>query len=553
MLWPLRIAFARLRPVGFGLALKTLVVGLLFGSFLLGDYLLFRKLFAAAASIESLTPFFALGLVENLLGMVFLTAIMVLFSSSLTVAIGAFFSDLDLDFYHSAPRGKVTIILARWVKTMVESSYLIVSFLVPVFLALAVQYRMPWTFVAGSAARLLMMIVASVTLAAALIVFLVRLFPVRRVHQVALMLAIVTLTAAVVGFRMSRPERLFRTIDTDDVVAVLKAIELPAAERYPSSWLARWMVGTIQKRPVGGETTKLALLAGATFAGFVLIARSHYFPAFVRARESMAPVAFGSAGMTTILDRWLRGASPPARAMIGKEVRIVSRDAAQWSQLFMMLALLFLYLYNIKMLPLEGDVRAILVAFLNVGMAGFVIAAISLRFAYPSISSEGRAFWLMQSAPISYRRFLWVKVGVYLAPLLGLSLFLTAFANLLLDAPAMVWGFTLAGSALISSTLVALAVGMGGWSPNFAAENPLQVGLSLGGFAYMALSMLYVGVMMILVARPTHRFLFRMIFGLDEGTIVQRFGPLTAAVGLSLALIALPVMIAERRLQRRSV
>ena len=95
--------------------------------------------------------------------------------------------------------------------------------------------------------------------------------------------------------------------------------------------------------------------------------------------------------------------------MIGKEVRTLTRDVAQWSQLFLMVALLFLYLYNIRMLPLGGDARATIVAYANLGMAGFVVAAICLRFAYPSVSSEGKAFWMVQSAPVSYRRLLLVE------------------------------------------------------------------------------------------------------------------------------------------------
>ena len=86
-----------------------------------------------------------------------------------------------------------------------------------------------------------------------------------------------------------------------------------------------------------------------------------------------------------------------------------------------------------------------------------------------------------------------MKVFVYAAPLTLLSLLLTAFANVLLDANAVVWAFTLIGASLLPVTLVSLGVGLGALSPNFNAENPLQVGLSLGGFAYMAVSMGYVG------------------------------------------------------------
>src|SRR2546430_11824960 len=45
------------------------------------------------------------------------------------------------------------------------------------------------------------------------------------------------------------------------------------------------------------------------------------------------------------------------RALIAKEVRTLARDVAQWSQLFLMAALMFIYLYNIRMLPLGGDSR----------------------------------------------------------------------------------------------------------------------------------------------------------------------------------------------------
>src|SRR6185436_18029316 len=119
-----------------------------------------------------------------------------------------------------------------------------------------------------------------------------------------------------------------------------------------------------------------------------------------------------------------------------------------------------------------------------------------------SVSSEGKAFWIVQTAPVSYRHFIIVKVLVYSAPLTLLALFLTAFANLILGANAVVWSFTLIGASMLAVTLVSLGVGLGALTPNFNAENPLQVGLSLGGFAYMAISMAYVSAMMVLMARP---------------------------------------------------
>jgi len=289
------------------------------------------------------------------------------------------------------------------------------------------------------------------------------------------------------------------------------------------------------------------------FIAFVFGARATYFVAFVRARESMAPVALGSAWATRMLDTLFARASLPMRAMIAKEVRVLARDVAQWSQLFLMAALMFIYLYNIRMLPLGGDARATIVAYANLGMAGFVVAAICLRFAFPSVSSEGKAFWMLRTAPISYREFLRVKVLVYAAPLTLLALILTAFANVMLDANAVVWTFTMFGASLLAVTLVSLGVGMGALSPQFDAENPLQVGLSLGGFAYMALSLGYVGGMMLLMAQPIMRYFFWKIFGAgDDRDWIATALPLVIGLTISVALAVIPLVVAERRLSKEN-
>ncbi len=547
-MWPLRITLARLRPVNAATITRTSIVAALFCAFLYGDFALFRRLFAAMAKVEEASPFFALGLLRNLLALVFLSAFVMLFSSAMTAAIGAFFSDLDLDTFHAAPISKTRLVTARWGKTFGQSATMIYIFIAPMFLAFAQRYRMPARFYPIALVNLALLLAIPVTLGALVIIVLVRFFPIQRVSQIVATIAIFVLTIAVVAFRMSRPERLFASINTDDVTRVLRSVELPSLDRYPGTALADVMVALAEGRPAAVLPPKIAVTALALFGAFVLIARRIYFPAFVRARESMAPAALGATGLTRTVDLLLAPFSAPARAMIGKEVRTLTRDVAQWSQLFLMVALLFLYLYNIRMLPLGGDARATIVAYANLGMAGFVVAAICLRFAYPSISSEGKAFWMLQSAPVSYRRLLIVKVLVYSAPLTILSLLLTIFADVLLDANRVVWTFTLLGASMLGVTLVSMGVGLGALSPDFAAENPLQVGLSLGGFAYMAAALAYVGGLMTLMAKPVMRYFFSRFFGFESDTLAVDIIPLVTAVTLSIALCVFPLMAAEKRL-----
>jgi ABC-2 type transport system permease protein len=546
-MWPVRIALSKLRPLNASSLTRMVVVLGIVAAFLWGDYALFRRLFAATAKVEAETPLFALGLLRNLLSLVFLVATVILFSSSLTAAIGSFFTDLDLDIHHAAPRTKLRVALARWAKTLLQAATVVFVFLIPLLIAFAVQYPRPKYFVPVVLANLALLLTIPVSLASLVILLLVRWFPVRRVHQIVATLAAVVLTLAVLAFRISRPERFFYDVNTGDVAQALRNIELPAMSFYPSNDIAVMMTR------VGAPllSLRISILAAVLLAIFVAVARYSYFIAFVRARESMAPIAIGAASTTRLFDRLLARADPQLRAMLSKEVRTVGRDVAQWSQVFLMMALLFIYLYNIRMLPLGGDARATLVAYANLGMAGFVLAAICLRFAYPSVSAEGKAFWMVQTAPVSYRQFLRVKVFVYAAPLTILSLLLTAFANLLLEANGIVWFFTLIGASLLPITLVCLGVGLGAMTPNFNAENPLQVGLSLGGFAYMAISMGYVAMMMLLMARPVMRYFMMHILSVDQGRgWMTTAAPIVIALTLSAALSVIPMRTAERRLTR---
>jgi hypothetical protein len=128
---------------------------------------------------------------------------------------------------------------------------------------------------------------------------------------------------------------------------------------------------------------------------------------------------------------------------------------------------------------------------------------------------------------------------------------LTIFANIILGADGIVWTFTLLGAVLLAVTLVSLGVGMGALAPQFGAENPLQVGLSLGGFAYMAVSLTYVGTIMLLMARPIVRYLFWRMFGSSgDSDWLATAVPVVTAITASVVLMVFPILIAERRLAR---
>ena len=71
-------------------------------------------------------------------------------------------------------------------------------------------------------------------------------------------------------------------------------------------------------------------------------------------------------------------------------------------------------------------------AFVNLAMAAFVMSAIAVRFVFPAVSAEGRAFWIVRTAPVSLATFLWSKFWTGLVPILLLAEALTIASNQLL-------------------------------------------------------------------------------------------------------------------------
>src|SRR5207244_11005841 len=119
------------------------------------------------------------------------------------------------------------------------------------------------------------------------------------------------------------------------------------------------------------------------------------------------------------------------REFVLKDIKLFFRDTTQWSQLILLAVLVVVYLFNIQALPLHrgepvGFFYVNLVSFLNLGLAGFVLASIAARVIFPAVSLAGRQMRLLRSSPLDLRGLVWSKHGVGPAPLPLLALILRA-------------------------------------------------------------------------------------------------------------------------------
>jgi ABC-2 type transport system permease protein len=243
----------------------------------------------------------------------------------------------------------------------------------------------------------------------------------------------------------------------------------------------------------------------------------------------------------------------PALTLYWKDRLALGRDARYWSQLILIGALISVYLFSIRQLPLDTpDIRS-LVSFLNVGVAGFVMAAIGLRFTFPAISLEGNSYWLIKAAPISAAGVMREKLLVSLLPSLAIGLVLITVSNRLLGADFFVAALSTFTILVAALAITVMGIGFGAAFPDFNVENIHQLESSYGGFLYMATCMGYLSLLVAVEAWPVQMH-FAERFGRAHPWDLRAVA-FSAALFLALnaAALYLPWKVGLRNLERHEI
>jgi ABC-2 type transport system permease protein len=215
--------------------------------------------------------------------------------------------------------------------------------------------------------------------------------------------------------------------------------------------------------------------------------------------------------------------------------------------------LVMVYVFNIKFLPLRGTGMTFFlvnaVPFLNLVLAGFVLASVAARFIFPGVSLEGRTFWLLRSSPMSMKELLWSKFWVGTLPLLVLALSIVGVTDYLLQVSEFMMAVSIFSITLMTLALAGLAIGFGTLFPQFETENAAQIPTSFGGLIFMMTSIALIGAVVVLEAKPVYAYLSAQAFGTPAttGDMVIGFG--SAGVLCAIATL-LPISVALRKLEK---
>jgi ABC-2 type transport system permease protein len=548
LLWP-KYLTARARSVveerGRGARWAILgFFGLAFWAFI---FLVLYRLLGYFRGVQEIGPLLA----GKLLGLILIGFFSILLLSNVITALSSFFLAKDLDLLVSGPVDWLKLYGAKLLETIVHSSWMVVLMSVPMFAAYGMVYDGGWWFPLIVLGVFLPLLIIPGVIGSMVTLILVNVFPARRTRDILSVIAVLAAGGIVLLFRVVRPERLARPEGFRSLVDFVTVLRTPTSPLLPSEWAQEATMSWLQYRL---DFLPFYLLWSTAAAAVVIGALTHrwlYVKGFSKAQESAERWARSGVmhrfGMTV-----LRPLGILKRELVLKEVRLFFRDTTQWSQLILLAVLVVVYVFNIRYLPLRGEGITFflvnVVPFLNLVLAGFVLASIAARFIFPAVSLEGRTLWLLRSSPMSMRDLLWSKFWVGTLPLLLLAVGIVGVTDFLLDVTPFMFAVSVLTIVLMTFAVAGLAIGFGTLFPQFETENAAQIPTSFGGLLFMMSAIAVIAGVVILEARPVYTYLQAQAFGgrAEPAEMILGFG---LAALLCIAATVVPIRIAMRRLE----
>ena len=529
---PRRLAARNALRRGWG---RPLALAFLTAIFWVGCFALFARALEWFHTIGDFGPL----LTHRLLVLLFVTFFAVLLLSNTITALTTFYLADDVNLLLAAPIEPRVLHHARFLETLVSSSWMILLFGLPIFLAYGIVERGGPAFYAGTIVALLPFLVIPAAIGTIVATLLVLVFPAQRARDGLLLLIGLSAGAAFVLVRLARPERLADPSGLAGFASFLVGFGGEPSPWLPTTWITGTMLPLLGARE-GDPRFSLGLL-WTTAAALFLLSAALVERTYLRAWTSAQEGGRSSGRGASLLDRIERAGSflpRVPRLLLAKDLSIFLRDASQWSQLVLIGALVVIYVYNFTALPIAentplGIVLRDVATFCNLGLAAFVVTSVAVRFVYPTISLEGRSWWILRTAPVPLGRLWWSKFWIGFGPLIVLGEVLVVLTNHLLGVSPLATAVFAATLVPLVAAIVSMGLGFGASYPRLDTQNAAQIATGFGAIVYMVSALGLVALVVLLEAWPISRLL-----GFGRGA------PATASARAGFALLAFAAALA---------
>ena len=497
--------------------IKILVGVFVLTCFFAGSFFFFYRVFDYLGKLQDI----GLLLMNKLVSLGFLAIFAMLVISNIVTSISTLYRSPETAFLLSTPVPHRQVFAVKFIDNIFYSTWAVMLLGMPLIFAYGiVRGFVLWEYLFVMFCVLLPFIIipACIGVVFSGLMFLVSRHASPRTLVISMFSAVVL--AIVLYFKLGRPSSLAFNVVSDWRVLnrYISSIGVTSFPFLPSYWVSETLRTLAEEGRRALLVYMLAIISTTMLFLNVVFktAGKYYYKSWLAAAEhhSGKPATYvirRSNSRFFRLPDWLPS---DFRAVLSKDLKLFVREPAQWAQFTVLLVLLVIYLINLKYFPtnVEDSYWKTLIGFANFAFSGFILATLSVRFVFPTISLEGRAIWAITSSPMPLRRFFWEKFWSAFLIFLLLSEILAFVSNMMLGLRGMLMLLTFFSVLLMSISLTSLAIGFGAAFPRFDERNPGKIASSMGGMLTTIISLIYVGLMVGIAALPANKYTLYKIY-----------------------------------------
>lgn len=448
--------------------------------------------------------------------------VMLVFSTGILLY-GSLYRSPEARLLLTLPTRSEMVVAHKFQEALWFSSWGFVLLGSPMLVAYGVVRGAPWTYYLLLLPLMLSFVVIPATLGAIAAIALVAWAPQVRTHALSAAVIVAIVAAGWLGWSLvPRPPAGGVTgVWFEEMLGRLAVTE----QKFLPSW---WLASGLIEAARGGDEPELRLAALWEAVKFLAVltsnamllqlvcgqaARSWYRLGF---SQLVAELPARRQRRIAWIDEVLSGAGTaagrPLRLLLVKDLRLFRRDVAQWSQFLIFFGLLGLYFWNLRAFN-YNTAYAAMVSFLNLAVAGLILSTFTTRFVFPMISLEGRRFWILGLLPVARDQIVWSKFLFSfcggLLPCCGL----VYLSDSMLGVSAWLIAIHEVCCVMLCAGLSGIAVGLGARMPDLRESSPAKISAGFGGTLCLVISALYIMLLVVVAAVPTHLSMATSTFG----------------------------------------
>ena len=166
---------------------------------------------------------------HKLLSMMLITAFALLIFSAILTALSKLYLSRDLFLVHAMPAPCAHLFTARWIDSTVDSSWMVVIYTLPVFLAFGIVYHTGVFFYAASLVTMFSLALVASGIATAVVMLAVIMVPASRMKSIFIFIGILFFVMLYLAIRLVKPETLVDPEVFDTVMIYVTALKTPSS------------------------------------------------------------------------------------------------------------------------------------------------------------------------------------------------------------------------------------------------------------------------------------------------------------------------------------